>query len=211
MKKGRVVNLNKIGNMIGIMSKNNIIIILTLIFIIGLAIGIFSFGKYDFVINIVSNYLSKFIYLRTDSSFFRILADSLFESMIFIILSFCIGTSMFGSVAVIPIVSFKAFSYGSLVAFLYSQYNIKGIAFNAVLILPFSIFFIIALFLSCSEAIKFSFLLANQTFDNSEYKSISLCFKNYCIRHLFILLIVLFSAIADALISSNFINNLRLT
>ncbi len=210
MKKGRVVNLNFLGGAIGFTVKNKILIILTSFFIIGITFGVFTFGKYNFVSQYITLYLQNFINLRLNSSFINILLDSLFESLIFILFSFCIGTSMFGTVLILPLVLFRSFCYGSVVALLYSQYGIKGIAFNAIIVLPYSIFFIIAFLFSCCESVKFSLLLANQTFSSGEYKNLSLCFKSYCLRHCLFLIPIVFSALLDALISMNFLSDFKI-
>lgn len=210
MKKGRVVNLNFLGGAISFTLKNKILIIVTSFFILGIALGVFLFGKYEFVLNYISHYLENFINSRTNAEFFKVFFDSLFESLLYILISFCIGTSMFGTVLVFPLIVFRAFCYGSVVALLYSEYGIKGIAFNAIIILPFSIFFIIAFLLSSCDSVKFSLLLANQTFSTGEYRNLTLGFKNYCKRHCLILILVFISALIDTLISVNFLPNFKL-
>ncbi len=210
MQKGKVLNLKYFNNIIGFTLKNKILILLTLFFVFGLFFGVLSFGRYELVTEYIQIYLEDFITDRTKSQYFKIFFDSLFSSLIYIFISFCFGTSMFGTVLIMPLIAFRAYCYGSFMAFLYTQYSIKGIAFNAVMVLPSSIFFIVALLLSSCESIKFSLLLANQTFIASEYKNLSLCFKNYCLKHIVIIVLVIVSALVDTLISTNFLRTFNL-
>ena len=86
----------------------------------------------------------------------------------------------------------------------------KGIAFNAVLIIPSAFVFVIALLLASRESMRFSILIAKISLPGSASVNLSFDFKNYCGRYLFIVLIALASALTDAVLSCSFLDGLML-
>ena len=210
MKKGKVLKLNFLSKVIYFTLANKIIIILTFCFIFGFLFGVIFFEKFDSVNCYISKYSDEFINSRLNNGYIKIFFDSLFESLIHIIVVFCVGTSMFGLLFIFPLIFLRGYFYSSIISYLYLSYGVKGIAINAIAILPFSILFIIAYLLCCYESLKFSLLLANQTFINNEYKNLSISFKNYCIKYSLILILIFISAIIDSIISLNLFKNLKL-
>lgn len=207
MKKGRVFNLKFIGNVTFFTAKNKTLICSSVFLIIGLILGVVGFKKFDLIFDFLKKYIEDFILTRNNAKFFDIFIDSFLESFGFIFLLFYFGTSMFGVVFIPFLIVLRGYLYGATAAFLYWEYSINGVALNAILILPAAIFFIIAFLLSSCEAFKFSFTLANQTFSLSEYKNLSLYFKNYCYKHLLFIILLVISAVTDAVISMNFSAN----
>ncbi len=207
MKKGRVLNLKFLSNATFFASKNKILIVSSAFLIIGLIFGVFSFKKFDLIFNFIGKYVEHFISIRSNTKFLEVFINSFFESFGIIFLLFYFGTSMFGIVFIPFLITLKGYLYGATAAFLYWKFAINGVALNAVLILPTAIFFIIALLLCSCEAFRFSFTLANQTFSFGEYKNLSLYFKNYCYKHILFIVLLILSAVTDALISVNFSTN----
>ena len=207
LKKGRVVNLKFLNYATFFVVKNKILIISTVFLIFGLIFGILSFKKFDLLFNFIESYVEHYFSIRNSSKITEIFINSFFESFGLIFLIFYFGTSMFGIIFIPFLITLKGYLYGATAAFLYWKYSINGIALNAVLILPTAIFFIIALLLSSCEAFEFSFTLAYQTFSFGEYKNLSLYFKNYCYKHILFIVLLIISAITDALISVNFSTN----
>ena len=112
---------------------------------------------------------------------------------------------MFGVITAPLLLGFKGYFYGAVAALLYNTYALKGVAFNAVIILPSAIFLIIALLLSAEDSVKFSFVLAKLTM--SEYSSHNMpeAFKKYSVRYLAFTILLVVSAAVDALITHNFL------
>lgn len=210
MKKGKVLKLNFLSKAIYFTLANKIILILTFCFIFGFLFGVIFFDKFDSVNSYISKYSADFISSRLNNGYIKVFFDSLFESLIHILVVFCVGTTMFGIIFIFPLIFLRGFFYSSIISYLYFSYGVKGIALNAIAILPFSILFIIAYILCSYESLKFSLVLANQTFLNTEYKNLSLSFKNYCIKYSLILILIFFSAIIDSIISLNLFKSLKI-
>lgn len=210
MKKGKVLNLRGCNKIFEFVRVNNLLIILTVCFIIGLCFGVLTLKKYDFLKSYAEGYISDFMLSRTGTGFFKITLDSFLSSMLFIFLSFSCGASLLGVVLVPLCVSVRGFLYGCVTALLYAEYSLKGIAFNAVLLLPPAIIFIIALILASLESVRFSLLLARITLPATVPTNLSYNFKNYCGRYLLFCILVLVSAVADALLSVNFLTRFSL-
>ena len=209
MKKGTVLSLKNL-KFTDFMAKNNILVILIFLFILGLAAGTFSGSKISVLSEYSDDYLKRFISERTNATFFSVTLNSFMGSALTLLLTFAAGTSMLGVILVPTIFLLRGVLYGSVSALLYSEYSVKGIAFNAVLIIPAAIVFIISLILSSRESIKFSLIIAKMTLPGSPSPNLSADFKNYCGRYLFICLLVLASALVDAVLSCSFLDSLTL-
>ena len=210
MKKGRVLNLKNFDRLFSFFAENNFLIIFSLLFIFGLLSGILFYGKNEFLNKLTQNVFSLFLESRSDMVFLSVFLDSFFSSLLLLLVVFGFGTSLIG-VITIPLSLFGfAFIYGSIISFLYSEYGLKGVAFHTVIILPSFIILIITLIISSIHSTRFSILLAKQTLPTAIPIDISFNFKKYLSRFVLYIFIILFSAIADALISSNFLNEFSL-
>lgn len=205
MKKGTVLNLRGCNKVLEFIRLNNLILCLTLFFIVGLSLGIFTLKKYTFFENWAGDYILNFITARTGVKFLKIVFSSFLSSMFFMIISFISGTSIIGVILVPLCVAFRGYLYGVVSALLYSEYSLKGIAFHAVILLPSAIIFTIAFILSARESVRFSLVLAKLTLPVTVPANLAYDFKNYCGRNLLLCLLVLVSAVVDAVISTNFL------
>lgn len=204
MKVGKVINLNKFNLIIEFFKKNYLSLILTLFYIFGLAFGIFSYKNSDSIMEYSTDYLLKFCELRTESGFLKILFNSLFSSVTYIAFLFIAGGAILGFVLVPFLISVKGFSLGCITAYIYSEYALKGVAFNAVMIMPWAVILVIAMILAGRESIKFSFKLTGLTIPTNRPANLFNVFKLYCGKYIFILFLCLLSAFADGLISYYF-------
>jgi len=210
MQHGRVLNLRGYKNIITFLQSNYWLLISAVFFIVGLSIGVFTFGKYNLVIEWSKDYLIDFINFRNSNGFFKVLIDSFLSSMFFLVLVFICGTSIFG-IGLVPVcVAFRGFLYGSVTAMLYSVYSLKGIAFHAVLLMPSAVFFIIAFIMASVESVRFSLVYSRLTLPNSMPVNLSMDFKRYCYRYILFCILILLSAAADAFISCNFLSKFSL-
>ena len=209
MRKGTVLSLKNF-RFAEFIAKNNILVILVLLFIAGIIFGIFSEQKISFISDYASSYLDGFISERTGASFFSVMLESFMSSCAVLLVIFASGTSMLGVLLVPFAAVLRAVLYGAVSAVLYSQYSVKGIAFNTVLIVPSALIFIFSLLLAARESVKFSAIILKISFPGTQAVNLSFDFKNYCGRYLFILLIALLSAIIDAVLSCSFIAGLNI-
>lgn len=206
MRKGKVLNLSGF-RITQFISKNSSLIILALFFLIGVILGTFLCDDYSYLTEYSSRYLTDFIAERSGKGFLNILLSSFSGSLLALAVNFILGASMLGVVLVPFSVGVNGFLYGCVTAFIYSQYSLKGIAFNAVMILPSAIVFMIALVLAAIESVRFSLITARLTLPRSAPSNLFYDFKNYCGKYAVFCVVVLISAVIDAVISCSFMGS----
>ena len=209
MQKGKVLSLKNFKFM-DFVARNNILTIFVVLIAGGIAVGIFTQSKIQLLSEYSADYLERFIALRSGESFVSVALSSFMGSALVLLLLFAAGTSMLGVVLVPLLTAVRGMFFGGVSALLYSQYAVKGIAFNAVLIIPSAFVFVIALLLAARESMRFSVLIAKISLPGSPSVNLAFDFKNYCGRYLFIALIVLASALVDAVLSCSFLDSLIL-
>ena len=209
MRKGTVINLNGY-KFIEFLAKNNTIIILVIFLITGLIIGTFGVKGIEALSNYSKTYLENFISDRTGASFLNIVANSFVSSISVIMIAYVLGSSMFGVVLVPLFITFRGVLCGGINAVLYSAYAVKGIAFNAVILIPSTIIFIIALLLASGESVKFSLKITKATLPKTVSTNLNADFKMYGCKYIMLCFVVLLSAIIDGVLSSSFLEYFKL-
>lgn len=209
MRKGKVLSLKNF-KLTEFVTKNNILAVLVVLIIAGVSVGIFTESRIQVLSNYSTTYVERFIALRSGESFLSVALSSFMSSALVLLVLFAAGTSMLGVILVPFIAALIGLFYGGISALLYSEYSVKGIAFNAVLIVPSAFVFLIALLLAGRESMRFSLLMAKMTLPGSPSVNLAFDFKNYCGRYLFIAFILLASALTDAVLSCSFLDSLML-
>lgn len=209
MRKGKVLSLKNF-KLTEFVTKNNILAVLVVLIIAGVSVGIFTESRIQVLSNYSTTYVERFIALRSGESFLSVALSSFMSSALVLLMLFAAGTSMLGVILVPFIAALIGLFYGGISALLYSEYSVKGIAFNAVLIVPSAFVFLIALLLAGRESMRFSLLMAKMTLPGSPSVNLAFDFKNYCGRYLFIAFILLASALTDAVLSCSFLDSLML-
>lgn len=209
MRKGKVLSLKNFS-FARFISRNNILSLFVVLIVAGVAVGIFTESKLKVLSDYSALYLERFILLRSGESFLSIALSSFMGSALVLLILFAAGTSILGVIFVPFLAVLRGVFYGGISALLYSEYAVKGIAFNAVLIIPSAFVFVIALLLASRESMRFSILIAKISLPGSASVNLSFDFKNYCGRYLFIVLIALASALTDAVLSCSFLDGLML-
>lgn len=209
MRKGKVLSLKNF-KLTEFVTKNNILAVLVVLIVAGVSVGIFTESRIQVLSNYSTTYVERFIALRSGESFLSVALSSFMSSALVLLVLFAAGTSMLGVILVPFIAALIGLFYGGISALLYSEYSVKGIAFNAVLIVPSAFVFLIALLLAGRESMRFSLLMAKMTLPGSPAVNLAFDFKNYCGRYLFIAFILLASALTDAVLSCSFLDSLML-
>lgn len=204
MQRGKVLNLSRL-RFTGFLLENRILIIGLVLFIVGVIFGISAAADYSKITNFTKNIFTDFIELRNSGTFLKIFTNSFLCSTIVLLFFLILGTSMFGVITVPLSLAFCGVFYGSITSYLYSEFALKGIAFNAVIFLPASIIFIIVLLLACREAVNFSLKISFLTVSKSISYNISNEFKRFLIMFLIFVCLNLVSSLIDATTSSAFI------
>lgn len=209
MKKGRVLSLQKFSAA-EFFKKNYFSLFLILAFIIGIFFGVYFLKNSLKLANYTKNYVEKYLLLRNTSSFLKILFSSFFNSLSVLFLNFFLGTSLFGVVTVPSLIIIKGTQYGSIIANIYSQYGVKGIAFNAVVFIPSTIIFIIILIFSSKISIRFSLKISSLTLNKTLPFNLSREFKSYSTKFIVFSVFILLSALLDAIVSVTLFNYFNL-
>ena len=169
-------------------NKNNIIVLVLIIFIIGLIFGsiyitILSNNQKSISLKYVSNYfngLSK----QTFDDKLSIFKNSLYSNTLYTIVMWILGISIIGIPIIFIMVFFKSFILGFSVSNIFAKYGIKGLFKVLFYIFPSNIIMIIfILFLS-----SYSILISSKLF-KSVFKKESINFKTFMGKYFFILVI----------------------
>ena len=191
MSRGVILNLKKL-KLFDYLTLNKILILLCALFIAGIAVGSAVFSK-----NMFESYIST----HQNKHWFYVLISSFAKYMFVLLLYFLSGTSMLG-VAVVPVVTFwQGVIAGSVSSYLYSCYSLKGVAFNAVILVPPSIIFTICCFFAAKESIGFSLFMAKLTLPKSKPASMYNDFRKYCGKFIIFAVALIFTAIADLVLN----------
>lgn len=197
MRKGTVLSLKRLG-LSEFIIKNNISVLLAVLLAAGVAAGALAGDKLNGFSEYSLKAVERLTAERTGASFWAIMLGSFVSRAIVLLLVFAAGTSLLGVVLAPAIAVFRCMLYGGFSAMLYSEYSVKGIAFNAVLIIPPEIIFAVALLFAVRESVKLSLSVARLTLPNTPTGDLSSAFRAYCNGYLLICLPVLLSSVADA-------------
>lgn len=199
MKKSRVVSLKNIG-IADFFKRNIIIIVLCLLFVIGVIAGTICYIKSPAANNLAKEWFFDYISFRTTGSFLKIFLNSALFFMLVALCVFACGTSMIG-VVLIPLISgYLGFRYGCIASYVYSVYQLKGIAFNSIILIPPTAVFLVGLFFAARYSVEFSLIISRLTIPKTTAHNLSMDFKNYCGKFLMLIAVIVLVALVDALL-----------
>lgn len=206
VQKGRVVNLSHLNKVFSFLHINCYIITLTVICISGITLGImgikFNHNFFDFF----KNYTESYLTLRSEGTFFQIFSNSLFLNFAFSLLIFIFGTSVTGITLAPILVLIRSLIFGALSGLIYTDYALKGIALNAMILIPPTVIAMIFIILSAKEAMKLSLVLIGQTLPEIKPKNLSFIFGRYCIKNLILFIPIIISSALDSWLSIKLIS-----
>ncbi|MBE6797946.1 MAG: hypothetical protein E7531_06410 [Ruminococcaceae bacterium] len=205
MKHSGVVNLNR-SKIVNTIVKNNVIILLTVFFVVGIIIGVITLRNNEIISNIAKANFNNFVLIRKNGNFGNIFLSSFFDILPFALLVFLCGTSIVG-IALTPIaIAYRGFNYGILAAYLYNTYSLQGIAFNSLILIPTTLIAVFGFLISGRSALNFSVYLAKISLPKGQAVCIYNDFRIYCKKALLFLLFYIASALLDAIMSMSFID-----
>ena len=202
MQRGRVINFSKIK--IFEFVKSNLYLFIGFLFlIIGAVLGLVIFDDFKLLTNFIKQYFENYIDIRQSGTFIKIVLLSFAKSLSVFMVLFMVGTSLFGVITVPLSVLICGVFYGSSVAYLYAEFALKGVAFNAVIFLPSSLVLLIFLIFASRLSLIFSVELARLTLPNSMRGDLFLQFKEYSIKFLLLALGSVSAALIDGLTATS--------
>lgn len=185
MLKGKVLNISKYR--LSQFLKANLFSLIGLAFLaIGIIVGLVVFNDFAFFPDILKKYFSSYISFRQNNSFLKIVFNSFLQSIYLFLIIYVFGTTLFGVVLVPVSIAFFGVFYGAAVAYLYTEFALKGVAFNAMIFLPASILLLLLLIFASRTAMIFSLHIARLTLPNLLRGDLALQFKEYSLKILLI-------------------------
>lgn len=185
MSKGKVLNFSKYRILEFL--KNNLYTLIGFVFLtIGIILGLVLFDEFDYLTEFLNGYFSDYISFRNSGGFLKIIFNTYFKSLYLFLIIYVCGTTLFGVVLVPAFITFLGLFYGSSIAYLYSVFALRGVAFNAMIFLPSSLVLIILLIFASRTAMLFSLQIAKLTLPNSFSGNLVYQFKEYSLKILLI-------------------------
>lgn len=204
MKRSGIVNLRNFRFLEQI-AKNRLLIMLCVLFFIGVIAGSASRAESASLTSLAKNGIEQLTSERAGKKPGTVFLDSAAGSMLYMLAIFAAGTSMMGLIISPLAVAWRGFYYGLMTSYLYSEFALRGIAFNAIVLIPPALFSLIGIVLGARESISFSLVIAKLTLPRSAPMSLFSDFRIYCIRFSLFIIAVLLSALTDVCVSHFFI------
>ncbi len=203
MKKTKIICLNQF-NIIKFIKNNKITLMLSLLFVIGVIVSVVLY-KREFLSNKFPIWLTEYYFSIRANSLLISFSKAMLSLSLIVAVFFMCGTSMMGIVTVPISISTLGFVIGSFISHIYSLYDLRGVAYTAVILIPPALLFLASVFNTCKHTIDFSFSITKLTFANSVSKNISVEFKSYCFKYLMLLIFTFLSAILDVILNNSFL------
>lgn len=196
MKKGIILNFKKL-RLLNYVTLNKTFLALCVLFLTGIVLGSTLLLNNDFLIDKIGLLFDNFLKVHTENVFFEKLFIVFAKYSIVLILYFLSGASILG-VAVTPFLTvWFGMVIGGFISHIYSQYGFIGIAFNAIVLIPPLVVFVVCCFFAAKNAIDFSLSIAKLTLPKSRPGSLFYDFKNYCFKYLYFLITAFFCALIE--------------
>ncbi len=200
VKKGTVFSLRQIG-ISDFFNRYKFSLLMCLIFIFGFIISIVCYVKTETFSKYIFDEFASYINLRVNKKFIYAFLNSFISYFTMLFAVFLSGTSLFGIVLIPFIIFSTGMYYGGFSSILYSQYALKGVAFNAVFLVPTILILSACLFFSAKESLLFSFRIAKLCIQNNSYINVAAEFKMFCGKYILSILLLIILSLVDAALS----------
>lgn len=200
MRKGIIVNLKRF-RIINYVNLNKIYVLFCVLFIFGIIIGSTFLSENNFIMQYAEQLFKSYISVHKNAVFFKKFFSSLARYISIIVLYFLSGVSMLGVATTPFIILWQGISFGYISSYLYSLYGFTAISFNALVVIPPLIIFIICCFSAARYAIDFSISIAKLSMPKSKPVSLYLGFRNYSVKFLIYILVSLLCTVIEIVLN----------
>lgn len=204
MRKSATINLNSL-KLVTALKINYSLIIFSFVFAVGVAIGAFFIKYNPSVISATESIFKDFLLSRVSNGFFKIAIISFLDLLPLCLAIFLSGTSLIGVVLIPVFLCYKGVMFGMLSSYLYVTYLVKGIAFNALFLVPTSLITALTLIFCARISFNFSLILLKSSLPRGQSVNLYYQFQSYFKRYTLSLVFLMLSALLDALMSIGFI------
>jgi len=118
---------------------------------------------------------------------------------------FAAGASATGVVFVPLLCCCLGLYYGTLAAYSYTTFAIKGIAFNSVVVIPAALIYTLCILFAAKESFVFSSVILRLLLPKSKPVNAAGEFKYYSGKFILLSVFTLLAAIVDAVVSASFL------
>lgn len=203
-KPSKVVSLNRL-NLSFILKCDRVKLLLYVLSAIGLILGFILYSKDNNSSYFAGYIFSKIIKFKLRKDFITsfIFAFSAFLSIV--VISIILGASVFG-IVVVPVIALLLNGFfGTVLALSYQKYQIGGLAFNSVLLIPSYTVFLIAIIISSTAVLKYSLFQLNSLIKNNGGGKISFEFNIMLKKELWVLLIIIADSVFEVALNCIFV------
>ena len=205
MKTATVLNLKGL-HIKELFCKNKVLYVFALLFLFGVVFGTVLFVKNQNVRLYAESLFDFYVSARKGRGFLKIASHSFISSVYLLLFSFFCGASLLGLVFIPISVCFSGAAAGAVISFVYSAYSFKGIAFNAIILIPPLLPILVCFLFSAKESFFFSICISKLTMPKSRPANLYDGFRLYCGKFIIFLLIVFLSSIINGFICDAFLD-----
>lgn len=173
-----------------------------LVFILGLCIGAVAVrrGMGDTLEKLMSIY-ENYIDIKKNETLLTSFCNSFFKSTAILILIYSAGLSALGAPIIFFIPLVNGIGLGTVSAYMYSIFSLKGIGYCSLLLYPPKVITTVSMLTACSYSLVMSTKIL-KTLTNTDEE---INYRQYNMKYLVLLSISVLSALIDVLLNSLFI------
>ena len=205
MKFGKVVSIKSL-NFKFLLNCDRVKLILYILSALGLFFGFLLYSKDGNSAIISKEIVSRIIYFKMGKdavkAFFIAFVCLITPSVFTIIF----GSSVFGVVVIPMLIMLINTTFGTVLSYSYHNYQIGGLAFNSVLLIPTFLFFLIGFITSSAGVMRFSLYQLNLLTKGKGFR-ISNEFSVMLKKQIIVLFIFVFDAFLEILLNRIFVNS----
>ena len=169
------------------------------LFICGLILGVLTIkSEHTEINNTIKTFVINYISQKSENSVFECIINSSILILIIPLLTFTLGLCAVGGPLIIAIPTFVGIVVGMATGILYSQYNLQGLGYSALVIMPTAAIVIGTLLKCCNESINMSLEIIYMMIGGSRTASRTNELKEYCLKYLVLCIPFILSSVLNS-------------
>ncbi len=201
--KGRVYSFKKL-NLPSLKPKDRLQLFFYIIFLFGFVFGIFFFSSGSRIGKIIELLFKNYIKTHHSRTLFTGFIKLLSAYLVIDIIVYIFSVSLTGIIFIPFFIFIFGYMISGILSCSYIIYEFKGIAYNATILIPPLILFMICLFSTCKVSFGFSLSLSKISLKKGSTAHTYNDFSFLCKKFVLLLIVSNVSAFADILLSTAF-------